>query len=68
MTTYDIKIFKNGVHVDNKTVRAETEGKAITAAMLKTKIVFVSAEVSYIGREVQPDGTQGQWRVFQHDD
>lgn len=51
MTTYTIKIFRDGIHVDTQDVQAETEGKAISMAMAQTRVPFRGALASYEGRE-----------------
>ena len=47
MSTYMVKIFKNGQHVDTQVVQAADEGKAISAAMAATKVRFMGAAASY---------------------
>lgn len=51
LKTYEVKIYKAGIHVDTQTVEAENEGRAISAAMIKTRVVFAGAAASYEGRE-----------------
>ena len=52
MKTYEVKIFKDDELVDTQVVQALDEGKAETAAMVKTSVRFGGAEASYEVTEV----------------
>lgn len=52
MKTYEVRIFRDGKHVDTQIVKAETEGKAKSAAMAQTKILFRGALASYEIKEL----------------
>lgn len=52
MKTYEVKIYRDGQYVDTQVVQAETEGKAQTAAMAQTKVLFRGAAASYEVKEI----------------
>lgn len=60
LKAYEIRIFRNGTHVDTQTVEAENEGGAISAAMVRTRVVFAGAAATYEGREIG----ETDWREF----
>lgn len=47
MFTYEVKIFRDGVHVDTQIVTAEREGKAQTFAMAQTRVKMSGAMVTF---------------------
>jgi acyl-CoA thioesterase len=51
MKTYEVKIYKEGQHVDTQVVKAIREGLAITAAMAPPKVLFRGAKAGYEVKE-----------------
>lgn len=52
MKTYEVKIYRDGQHVDTQTVKALDEWKARTAAMAQTKVRMMGALASYDVKEL----------------
>lgn len=52
MYKYEVRIFRDGQHVDTQVVNADREGLAITAAMAYTRILFRGALATYEVKQI----------------